>query len=94
VKLSKQPFKPAILSTNSNIEIKIKDVRELRNDILQVVKKVIYHAAFANRFDEAKSHGTSFKQFLRLAAPLMRRTRAQQRRRRLQRVRLGDETRT
>jgi hypothetical protein len=90
VKISKpQSFRPPVLSTNSKVIIKIEDVRSLRKDILQAFKKVTYQAAFAKCFDEAQSHGISFREFLRLAAPLMRRTRAQQRQRRLQKVQLG-----
>jgi hypothetical protein len=69
VKISKpQSFQLPVLSTNSKVQIKIKDVRSLRNDILQALKKVVYQAAFARCFDAVQAHGTSFQQFILEAA--------------------------
>jgi hypothetical protein len=90
VKLSKsQAFQSLTLSTNSRVEIKIDDVRSFRKGVLHAVKKVIYQAAFASRFDEVQSREISFQQFLHLAAPSVRRTRTPQKRQRVHKLHPG-----
>lgn len=83
-----QSYQPLVLSTKTSEPIKIGSVQKLRKDLLHAVKIVTYQTAFALRFDEVTSRGISYEQFLRQAVFAVRRTRAPQRRQRLQKLQL------
>ena len=73
--LKPQSFQPLTLSTNSRVEVKIQEVRALRNAVLRAVKAIVYQAAFVNSFDTVKARGVSFQEFLNQAGPPRQRKR-------------------
>jgi hypothetical protein len=52
--LKPQSFQPLTLSTNSRVEVKIQEVRALRNAVLRAVKAIVYQAAFGSSSKKSK----------------------------------------